>query len=269
MSAEDWEEFARGVSLFNNGKFWNSHEAWEQVWLRHDEDERLFLQGLIQLAAAYHQLVAKRSYTGMMNNFDKAYAKLEVFQPEYLGVNVKPLLSFIEQGKKEAEILGATGLDKFDYNLIPKLQFHKPSNPDLLVELKEIIHAEIFQEGVKLFNSGFHWEAHEAWEEVWRGQEGDGKTFVQAFVQMAAGYSFVKLRKPDSALYLFQKAIEKFQEFDHLNCGVPISELIDNLQSALVRVTSSSGNGNGSSKPFRSSIIPPIVDKTQPKVPNE
>src|SRR5258706_14434313 len=83
MSPEDWEEFAHGVRLFNSGKFWNSHEAWEQVWLRHAEDGRLFIQGLIQLAAAYHQLVVKKNYRGLVNNFDKAYEKLAVFQPEF------------------------------------------------------------------------------------------------------------------------------------------------------------------------------------------
>src|SRR6267378_852486 len=118
MSPEDWEEFDHGVKLFNSGKFWNSHEAWEQVWIRHSEDERLFFQGIIQLAAAYHQLVVKKNYQGLINNFDKAYQKLVVFQPEYLGVRVAPLLKFIEQGKKEAERVGAQGLQHFNFNLI-------------------------------------------------------------------------------------------------------------------------------------------------------
>src|SRR5437867_13299497 len=79
MSVEDWAEFGHGVTLFNSGKFWHAHEAWEQVWLRHAEDERLFFQGLIQLAAAYHHLIVKKNYRGLMNNFDKAWQKLEVF----------------------------------------------------------------------------------------------------------------------------------------------------------------------------------------------
>ena len=124
LSREDWEEFERGIELFNSGKFWHSHEAWEQLWLRRTEDERLFFQGLIQLAAAYHHLMVKQSFQGLMNNFEKAYKKLEVFQPEYLGVLVTPLLEFIEQGKAEAERRGPYDLENFNYNLIPKLQFH-------------------------------------------------------------------------------------------------------------------------------------------------
>ncbi|HYQ87182.1 MAG TPA: DUF309 domain-containing protein [Bacteroidota bacterium] len=246
MTAEDWAEFAHGVKLFNCGKFWHSHEAWEQIWLRHGEDERLFFQGLIQLAAAYHQLVAKASYRGLINNFGKAYDKLAVFQPEYLGVLVSPLLVFIQQGKKEAQRLGVAGLQGFNYNLIPKIQFHKPSNPDLIVEIGEVLVSDRFLEGTKLFNSGFHWEAHEAWEDVWREQEGDAKTFVQAFVQMAAAYSFLKRARSSSAKYLFEKAIEKFGEYENLECRIAIRPLIQSMMHALEALGQSPGNGEAS-----------------------
>ena len=238
LSPEDWEEFERGVNLFNSGKFWHAHEAWELVWQRHSEDERLFFQGLIQLAAAYHHLITKQSYRGLMNNFDKAYSKLEVFQPEYVGVFVMPLLRFIEQGKKEAERLGIDGLEQFNYNLIPKLQFHKPNNPDLLVEIRDIVNSQQFLEGMKLFNEGYHWEAHEVWEDVWREQNGDAKMFIQAFVQTAAAYSFMKTSKFSTATYLFEKALEKFHQYENLDCKIPLKYLIGELQNTLTELNS-------------------------------
>jgi predicted metal-dependent hydrolase len=243
MSAEDWAEFEHGVRLFNACKFWNAHEAWEQVWLRHKEDERLFFQALIQLAAAYHQLLTKASHRGLLNNFDKSYEKLAVFEPEYLGVLVKPLLKFIEEGKKEAERLGPAGVQEFNHNLIPKLQFHKPVNPDLRVEITEVVRSERFRDGVRLFNEGYHWEAHEAFEDVWRDQESDAKTYVQGFVQMAAAYSFIKLHKAGSAVYLFEKALQKFVEFEHLDGGIALKPLIDSMQVGLLAIRRSAGNG--------------------------
>ena len=259
MSPEDWEEFSHGVHLFNSGKFWHSHEAWEQVWMRHDEDERLFFQGIIQLAAAYHQLIAKKSYRGLLNNFDKAYQKLEVFQPEYVGVYVTPLLKFIEQGKKEAERLGPEGLGQFNYNLIPKLQFHKPLNPDLLVEARSIVTSEQFLEGLKFFNKGYYWEAHDVWEEVWRGEENDAKTFAQAFVQVAAANSFVKLSKLTSAKYLFEKALEKFHQFEHLECGVGVESLVRDIEHALQGFN----NANGNSSHVKQLLVPAISMQSQ------
>lgn len=126
MSKEDWAEFEHGVNLFNEKKFWHAHEAWENVWKRHEEDERLFFQGLIQLAAAYHHLVTQRSFRGMMNNFDKAYTKLVVFRPQYLGVQIEPLLHSIEQGKREVQRVGWENIELFDPALFPTLQFQRP-----------------------------------------------------------------------------------------------------------------------------------------------
>ena len=43
----------RAVGLFNEGKYWEAHEALEGIWRSvSDEPEALVLQGLIQAAAA-------------------------------------------------------------------------------------------------------------------------------------------------------------------------------------------------------------------------
>ncbi len=245
MSPEDWSEFSEGVHLFNAGRFWDSHEAWEQVWKRHTEDERLFFQGLIQLAAAYHHLSVRPTVRGIVNNLEKARGKLEVFQPEYLGVHVTPLVRFIEEGKEEAARLGDGRLGEFRPSLVPKLQFHRPESPDLTVEMEEIRTAPEFLEGITLFNEGYHWEAHEVWEELWRQQEGDAKSFVQALVQAAAAYSFVRLGKPASAVYLFEKSLQKLQDFLGLESPVGLEHLVEDLRAALARLKVPPGNGNG------------------------
>jgi hypothetical protein len=50
----DNAEYLWGVDLYNQGFFWEAHEAWEGLWRAagHDAPQRLFLQGLIQCAAA-------------------------------------------------------------------------------------------------------------------------------------------------------------------------------------------------------------------------
>ena len=45
--------FDRAVTLFNAGEFYEAHEDWELLWLDAEGDERLWLQGLIQYAAAF------------------------------------------------------------------------------------------------------------------------------------------------------------------------------------------------------------------------
>jgi predicted metal-dependent hydrolase len=53
MTAAGIEElFQRGIDLFNQGRYFEAHEVWEQAWLRSRDEEKLFYQGLIQAAAA-------------------------------------------------------------------------------------------------------------------------------------------------------------------------------------------------------------------------
>jgi len=54
---------------------------------------------------------------------------------------------------------------------------------------------ERFQWGVDLFNAGYYWEAHEAWESVWisAGRNGPTADFLKALIKLSA--AGVKLRE--------------------------------------------------------------------------
>lgn len=51
---DEQEEFLFGVDLYNQAYWWESHEAWENIWMKKDKesDAGQFLQGLIQISAA-------------------------------------------------------------------------------------------------------------------------------------------------------------------------------------------------------------------------
>jgi uncharacterized protein len=85
-SAASKQDLLEGMALFNDEKFWHAHEAWERSWLACDGEEKLFLQGLIQLAAAYHH-VQKGTFPGGVRLFDAACAKLAQLPDGYLGVD--------------------------------------------------------------------------------------------------------------------------------------------------------------------------------------
>lgn len=80
------QHLAEGVQLFNERKFWHAHEAWEKIWLAAAGEERRFLQGLIQLSAAYHH-VGKGTFAGAVRLFGAALSKLEPFPDGYLGID--------------------------------------------------------------------------------------------------------------------------------------------------------------------------------------
>ena len=125
MSAEDWADFEKGVRLFNCREHWESHEAWEQVWRRHKEPSRIFFQGLIQLAAAYHQL-RRGIYHGTVKHYNNSYFKLKQFPDRFLGVDVGALRRKIEQGLAEVERLGQERMDEFPQDLTAEVVYNRP-----------------------------------------------------------------------------------------------------------------------------------------------
>lgn len=60
----DAGEYERGRDLFNRGRFFEAHEEWEKLWLRAHGARRLFLQGLIQIAAGCHKAYERRDRRG-------------------------------------------------------------------------------------------------------------------------------------------------------------------------------------------------------------
>ncbi|TAK64762.1 MAG: DUF309 domain-containing protein [Bacteroidetes bacterium] len=121
FSEQDTSDFNLGIKLFNEQQFWHAHEAWEAIWRRHPEEERVFLQGLIQLAAAYHHYISRRSFRGMVNNFKKAQSKLELFPAEYCGVKVAQLVDAINIVLELIERRGLKGFDELEAIEIVKI----------------------------------------------------------------------------------------------------------------------------------------------------
>lgn len=81
------DEFLLGVELFNAGRYWDSHEAWEAVWNATAGEERLFHQGLIQAAAAMvHR--QKNNPHGIATLSRKALEKLDRFPSPMRGVDL-------------------------------------------------------------------------------------------------------------------------------------------------------------------------------------
>ncbi|HEX9986168.1 MAG TPA: DUF309 domain-containing protein [Thermoanaerobaculia bacterium] len=75
-----------GVSHFNSHQFWEAHESWEHLWLADRSAEREFLQGLIQLAAAYYH-VRRGNARGAVRLFDAALRRLEPFPARFRDID--------------------------------------------------------------------------------------------------------------------------------------------------------------------------------------
>jgi predicted metal-dependent hydrolase len=78
--------FLAGVAHFNAHEFWEAHESWETIWLAAESDVEQFLQGMIQLAAAYHH-VKRGTHRGAVRLFDAALRRLSAFPQRWSGID--------------------------------------------------------------------------------------------------------------------------------------------------------------------------------------
>jgi hypothetical protein len=90
MSRPDFAHyFLEGVDHFNAREFWHAHESWETIWLEAESDVEQFLQGLIQLAAAYHH-VQRGTFRGAVRLYDAALRRLSGFPPNFCMLDRTP-----------------------------------------------------------------------------------------------------------------------------------------------------------------------------------
>jgi hypothetical protein len=96
--------------------------------------------------------------------------------------------------------------------------------------------------GVDLFNAGYDWEAHEAWENLWRdAADPSQKLFLHALIQLAAALLKRRMKNRRGLLVLGHKAEGKLRRVAMLEnmrdgsryMGVEVLPLIQRLERGL------------------------------------
>jgi predicted metal-dependent hydrolase len=115
---DEIDGLAEGVALFNAAQFWHAHEAWERLWLAASGEEKRFLQGLIQLAAAYHHM-QRGTFRGGARLFRAALEKLAPFPAKHRGVD---RAEAVEAAVRHCAC--AEGGQSIDAEAYPKLRYN-------------------------------------------------------------------------------------------------------------------------------------------------
>jgi hypothetical protein len=110
-----------GIEQYNGGYYFEAHETWEELWLRSPWPFRHFLQGLIQVAAAFVHLM-RHEYPGTIRLLDEGLAKLDGASIT-MGVDAKRLVADALRARNELEALGPERFEEWDQARIPRIQF--------------------------------------------------------------------------------------------------------------------------------------------------
>ena len=93
LSAAERRRLLRdGIDQLHRGDFFAAHETWEEVWRSTTPEPKTLLQGLIQVAAALHQIHDLHRREGPRRTLAKARRNLEPWAPVALGLDVEGLL---------------------------------------------------------------------------------------------------------------------------------------------------------------------------------
>ncbi len=104
---ERWREspdYLYGVDLYNNGYWWEAHEAWEGLWQQTDKSgqQGRFLQGLIQVSAAHLKRHVEQP-DGMNRLLERAREHLNAAgaglteNDSYMGLDIKGFRNEVDE----------------------------------------------------------------------------------------------------------------------------------------------------------------------------
>jgi predicted metal-dependent hydrolase len=91
-----------GIRVFNEGHHWHAHEAWEPLWMGLEEDDKVFVQGLIMAAAMLHQH-GRRIAAGVRNHWLNVQQRLGPAPAVKWGIEVAALMRDLERYAHDAE----------------------------------------------------------------------------------------------------------------------------------------------------------------------
>jgi ribulose-phosphate 3-epimerase len=94
---------ARGVELFNQGEYWEAHEAWEGAWMPHrHEPEGDFYKGLVQVAAGFYHY-HRHNRNGALIKWRDGADYLRRFSPQRDGIQLGPLIERVDAYRAQVE----------------------------------------------------------------------------------------------------------------------------------------------------------------------
>jgi predicted metal-dependent hydrolase len=102
--------YRQGLEAFNSSRFFEAHELWEDAWRETQGPDKPFLQGLIQVAAAFHHN-SRGNLAGTRKLLQAGLLKLDAFPAVHGELEIAPLrdavrawLAAIAEGHVPAEM---------------------------------------------------------------------------------------------------------------------------------------------------------------------
>jgi predicted metal-dependent hydrolase len=107
------QDFNRGIDLFNRAHFFDAHEVLEDVWrsLPRDRPTRRHLQGMVQLAVAFHH-ESTGNHVGARSVLERAMCNLNGADRSFPDLDLDRLRIELELWRRYLDDSGRAGAEK-------------------------------------------------------------------------------------------------------------------------------------------------------------
>jgi predicted metal-dependent hydrolase len=93
----------RGIELFNAGRYWEAHEAWEEAWMPDRKGpDGAFYKGLIQVAAGCLHY-GRGNRRGTLNKWRSGGDYLRPYLPQHHGLDLAALVAHTDANRAAVE----------------------------------------------------------------------------------------------------------------------------------------------------------------------
>lgn len=113
---------AQGLRLFNEGKYFEAHEALETAWLEEKGKIRDLYRGILQVGVAYLH-ITRGNYNGAIKVHGRSNKWLKDFPPVCRGIHVEALRRDAEATLDEVRRLGKERIGEFDLSLLKPIRW--------------------------------------------------------------------------------------------------------------------------------------------------
>jgi predicted metal-dependent hydrolase len=91
-------------------------------------------------------------------------------------------------------------------------------------------------EGIRLFNSGRYFEAHEALEHAWKEEKGKIRELYRGILQVAVVYLHITRKNYNGAIKVYGRSIKWLKDWPEICRGVDVGMLRRDAQKAFEEV---------------------------------
>ncbi len=117
---------AEGLRLFNEGKYFEAHEALEVAWFEEQGKVRDLYRGILQVGVVYLH-ITRGNFNGAIKVYKRSQRWLEGWSDVCRGIQVEELRRDAEAVMEEVERLGKERIGEFDLGLLKPVRWEEGS----------------------------------------------------------------------------------------------------------------------------------------------